>query len=78
MGVDFSGNPNANTFSAYVPTLEEFRALGLKITVHIAEIMKEVEDGEVEAILQFKPERLGHCCCCVDYKYYYYLDQRPI
>eukprot|EP00953_Heterococcus_sp_UTEX-ZZ885_P041053 20957-Heterococcus_DN1.PRE.2 len=56
-GIDFSGNPNKNTFSDYIPALDHARASGLKIAVHCAEV-DNVED--TASILSFQPDRLGH------------------
>ena len=36
------------------------RDLGIKISIHAAEIKDHNE--ETEAILKFRPDRLGHCC----------------
>ena len=59
VGIDFSGNPYKRNF-------EEFRSIfiqarnhyGFKISVHTAEIDNNISD--TKAILNFKPDRLGH------------------
>ena len=59
-GIEFSGNPNSNSFADYVDSIfQPARDLGIKISVHVAEIKDH--DEETDAIFKFKPERLGHC-----------------
>eukprot|EP00924_Labyrinthula_sp_SR-Ha-C_P011034 maker-scaffold_33-snap-gene-3.72-mRNA-1 protein AED:0.26 eAED:0.26 QI:179/1/1/1/1/1/2/711/351 len=58
VGIDFSGNPNEGNFSDFLPILKHARNLGFKITVHCGEVLNE---KEVDNILNFSPERLGHC-----------------
>jgi adenosine deaminase len=60
VGIDFSGNPTKNDFKMYLESFERARELGLKTTVHFAEVFNE-EDAQ--AILDFGPDRLGHACC---------------
>jgi hypothetical protein len=38
-GIDFSGNPNKNTFSDYIPALDHARASGLKVIDHKVVLM---------------------------------------
>ena len=60
VGLDFSGNPSISSFEHYLPVFQSARESGLKTTIHAAEIPSE---SEFRTILQFKPDRLGHCCC---------------
>jgi len=60
VGLDFSGNPSLSSFQAYLPVFQSARQMGLKTTIHAAEIPDE---AEFRAILEFGPERVGHCCC---------------
>lgn len=60
VGVDLSGDPTAGKFEDFSPLLEKARSAGLKVVVHAAEV---VNPTEVEQILAFKPERLGHAIC---------------
>eukprot|EP01017_Pseudomicrothorax_dubius_P047985 TRINITY_DN8664_c0_g1_i3.p1 TRINITY_DN8664_c0_g1~~TRINITY_DN8664_c0_g1_i3.p1 ORF type:complete len:325 (-),score=68.84 TRINITY_DN8664_c0_g1_i3:36-1010(-) len=57
VGIDFSGNPIKGNFSIYVPMLTDARDAGLKLTVHVGEVKNE---REVDEILDFAPDRLGH------------------
>eukprot|EP00164_Ancoracysta_twista_P006652 GFYU01009302.1.p1 GENE.GFYU01009302.1~~GFYU01009302.1.p1 ORF type:complete len:349 (-),score=56.91 GFYU01009302.1:130-1176(-) len=60
VGIDFCGNPTVATFEDKIPAFDKARQLGLKISLHCAEIPKE---SGTDAILAFRPDRLGHCCC---------------
>ncbi len=59
MGVEFSGNPVEGAFPDYIEVFEEARASGFKISVHSCEFRKQ--NNEQDFILDFKPNRLGHC-----------------
>lgn len=59
VGIDFSGNPLLVNFVDFIPVLEQARGLGLPITVHLAEVLSH---ADTEAVLRFKPERVGHAC----------------
>lgn len=58
VGLDLSGDPM--TGDAFLELLRKARAAGLKIAAHCAEISNEMETTD---ILEFKPDRLGHCTC---------------
>ncbi|XP_011157608.2 adenosine deaminase-like protein [Solenopsis invicta] len=58
VGIDLSGDPTRGDL--FLELLEKSRKVGLKITVHCAEVPNEVETNN---ILKFKPDRLGHCTC---------------
>ncbi|XP_015594706.1 adenosine deaminase-like protein isoform X2 [Cephus cinctus] len=58
VGLDLSGDPSKG--SAFLELLEKSRKAGLKITAHCAEVPNEIE---IMDILNFKPDRLGHCTC---------------
>ncbi len=62
LGMDFSGNPNAEHggFDRFVDLYQIARSAGMKITLHFAEVRNEVD---TEAILDFAPHRVGHACC---------------
>ena len=60
VGVEFSGNPEVNSFQDFLPAFEKARELGLKISIHTAEI--DDSKKETDAILDFKPDRIGHGC----------------
>lgn len=58
VGIDLSGDPT--TGSAFLELLRSCRQAGLKIAAHCAEVPNPTE---VVHILNFKPDRLGHCTC---------------
>ncbi|XP_026668459.1 adenosine deaminase-like protein isoform X2 [Ceratina calcarata] len=58
VGLDLSGDPM--TGDAFLELLRKARTAGLKIAAHCAEISNEMETID---ILEFKPDRLGHCTC---------------
>nr|CAI5834393.1 unnamed protein product [Callosobruchus analis] len=55
VGIDLSGNPHEGEFN--VDLFQKARDSGLKTAIHCAEIKN---DEEVEKILRFGPDRLGH------------------
>ena len=57
IGIDFCGNPSTGYFRQFRPLFERARELGLKTTVHCAEINNPEDTDE---IIDFKPDRLGH------------------
>ncbi|KAK0161878.1 hypothetical protein PV327_008282 [Microctonus hyperodae] len=58
VGIDLSGDPIQGEIS--IDLLQRARNVGLKIAAHCAEVPNE---KEVVDILNFKPDRLGHCTC---------------
>ncbi|GMI47501.1 hypothetical protein TrCOL_g4769 [Triparma columacea] len=63
VGVDLGGNPTKGTFKEFKGLLEEVRTAGMKVTVHAGEVdnLEEVND-----IVAFRPDRLGHFLCVDD------------
>lgn len=60
VGIDVSGDPLQKKFTDYIEMLDKARKEGLKLTIHCGEIP---DDKEVSDILNFNPDRLGHCTC---------------
>lgn len=58
VGLDFSGDPRIGKFNDFVEIFKKGRENGLKITLHTAEIL---DDEDTISILNFIPDRLGHC-----------------
>ncbi|XP_070150403.1 N6-Methyl-AMP deaminase [Polyergus mexicanus] len=58
VGIDLSGDPTVSY--SFLELLEMSRKAGLKIAAHCAEVPNEME---IDDILKFKPNRLGHCTC---------------
>ncbi|KAM0867783.1 hypothetical protein ACQ4PT_041741 [Festuca glaucescens] len=60
VGIDLSGNPVVGEWETYLPALEHARELGIPITIHCGEVPNR---KEIQAVLDFCPQRLGHVCC---------------
>ena len=64
MGVELSGDPRAGDFATFSEELSAFRQeTGLKLSLHCAET--EDQAAESQAMIDFNPDRLGHCCFLV-------------
>jgi adenosine deaminase len=63
VGLDLSGDPRKAGFADYTEVFQAARDQGLKATVHTAEID---DQADTLNILNFSPERLGHCCAMDD------------
>ena len=60
VGVDLCGNPTKGDVSLYRDAFSKAKAHGLGLTVHFAEVPASSTDLELEALLSYKPDRLGH------------------
>ncbi|KAI0530276.1 Metallo-dependent hydrolase [Xylaria digitata] len=60
VAVDLCGDPTKGDVSLFTPAFEEARARGLKITAHFAEAEYSATEAELETILRWMPDRLGH------------------
>ncbi|XP_078447735.1 adenosine/AMP deaminase family protein [Wolffia australiana] len=59
VGIDLSGNPLVGNWSTFLPALTYARENGLPVTIHCGEVHNK---EEVNAILDFCPDRIGHAC----------------
>ena len=59
VGVDLSGAPNRGDWDTYEEALEKARRSGLGVALHCGEIRGTAD--EERRMLEFKPDRLGHC-----------------
>ena len=61
VGLDFSGNPSAQSFEHFRPVFESAREAGLRTAVHVGELGKEARyTQDTDAVLDFMPDRIGH------------------
>ncbi|EER97681.1 hypothetical protein BDA96_02G425800 [Sorghum bicolor] len=63
IGIDLSGNPVVGEWETYLPALQHAKNLGIPITIHCGEVANR---KEIQAVLDFCPQRLGHVCCLND------------
>lgn len=63
VGLDFSGNPHANSFVQFARVFDLARSYGLKVTVHSAEIPHSPDTSFI--FTTFRPDRVGHAVCLV-------------
>jgi len=59
VGVDLSGAPTVGSWAMYRSALRDARAHGLGVALHCGEVENTTE--EQSSMLDFKPDRLGHC-----------------
>ncbi|XP_065071999.1 adenosine deaminase-like protein [Rhopilema esculentum] len=58
VGIDLSGDPRHGKPNHFAPALIRAKSLGLKTTVHLAEI--KGNDSDIKILLDTKPDRIGH------------------
>ncbi|XP_020086608.1 adenosine deaminase-like protein isoform X2 [Ananas comosus] len=63
VGIDLSGNPVIGQWETFLPALKHAKDLGLPITIHCGEVPNR---KEIQAMLDFFPQRMGHVCCLED------------
>jgi len=60
VGIELSGDPRSGSFDTFSALIDEFRQeSGLKVSIHCAEVEEQM--NETQAIIDFNPDRLGHC-----------------
>ncbi|RAK98602.1 putative adenosine deaminase [Aspergillus ibericus CBS 121593] len=60
VGIDVCGNPTKGDVSILRAAFAKAKANGLGVTVHFAEMEEVATPGELETLLEFEPDRLGH------------------
>lgn len=60
VAIDLCGNPLKGDVSIFRSAFERARAGGLKVTVHFGEVPASGTKEELEMLLSFQPDRLGH------------------
>ncbi|KAI9328876.1 adenosine deaminase-like protein [Obelidium mucronatum] len=61
VGIDVCGDPNVGGIKHLIPALTRAKREGLNLVIHFAEVENPPEEGELEAMLNLNPDRLGHC-----------------
>lgn len=60
VGVDLCGNPMKGDVSTFREAFAKAKAAGLKLTLHFAEVPQSSTREELETLLSYEPDRLGH------------------
>ncbi|KAL9120928.1 MAG: hypothetical protein Q9187_002518 [Circinaria calcarea] len=60
LGIDLCGNPLKGDVSTYREAFAKARCHGLRVTLHFAEVPASSTGEELQTLLSFKPDRLGH------------------
>ncbi|KAI5358628.1 putative adenosine deaminase domain, adenosine/adenine deaminase, metal-dependent hydrolase [Septoria linicola] len=60
VGVDLCGNPLVGPIEHLKPAFERARECGFKITLHFAEVPASSTEAELEMLLAWRPDRIGH------------------
>jgi len=60
VGVDLCGNPAKGDVNIFGDAFAKAREHGLKVTLHFAEVAFSSTEDELQALLSYKPQRLGH------------------
>lgn len=60
VGIDLCGDPAKGDIRIFTDTFARAKAAGFKMTLHFAEAKVSASDMELETLLSWKPDRLGH------------------
>lgn len=60
VGVDLCGNPIKGDVTTFRAAFAKARAAGLRVTLHFAEVPESSSRRELETLLEYQPDRLGH------------------
>ncbi|KAF2190037.1 Metallo-dependent hydrolase [Zopfia rhizophila CBS 207.26] len=60
VGVDLCGNPERGDIRIFTEAFSRAKSTGLKVTLHFAEAPASSTDEELQALLSWQPDRLGH------------------
>ena len=64
MGLELSGDPRSGDFAVFTEEFRRAKELGFKISLHCGET--EEQQDECQSMIDFRPDRLGHCCYLTD------------
>jgi len=60
VGIDLCGDPSKGPIDHLAPAFARAKAAGLKLTIHFAESTGSSSDAELQTLLEWGPDRLGH------------------
>ncbi|PLB43522.1 Metallo-dependent hydrolase [Aspergillus steynii IBT 23096] len=60
VGLDLCGNPTKGDVAIYGPAFAKAKEHELGVTLHFGEVARPATPGELETLLGFEPDRLGH------------------
>ncbi|XP_014559070.1 hypothetical protein COCVIDRAFT_92920 [Bipolaris victoriae FI3] len=60
VGIDLCGDPTKGDVRIFGDSFARAKAAGLKLTLHFAEVETSASDTELQTLLSWKPDRLGH------------------
>ena len=60
VGIDLCGNPLKGDVSVYRDAFAKARRHSLRVTLHFAEVPASSTEEELQSLLSFEPDRLGH------------------
>ncbi|KAJ9629594.1 hypothetical protein H2203_001974 [Taxawa tesnikishii (nom. ined.)] len=63
LGVDLCGNPLCGDVSIFQPAFARAKAGGLNIALHFGEVPTSGTKEELQTLLSYGPQRLGHVIC---------------
>lgn len=60
VGIDLCGDPARGDVRIFTDAFAQAKAAGLKLTLHFAETQMSATDQELDTLLSWQPDRLGH------------------
>lgn len=60
LALDICGNPTKGDVSIFTPAFQRVKSLGVRTTVHFAEVPASSTETELSTLLSWHPDRLGH------------------
>ncbi|OTA90782.1 hypothetical protein M434DRAFT_397771 [Hypoxylon sp. CO27-5] len=60
VAIDLCGDPTKGNVSLFTPAVQEAKASGLNVTIHFAEAEASASEAELNTIMSWMPDRLGH------------------
>jgi adenosine deaminase len=60
VGVDLCGDPAKGDVALFTPAFRTAKDAGMKVTIHFAEAECSASDAELDTIMSWYPDRLGH------------------